>query len=152
LHGWSDRDETTGQLRRRSTVQYHSAINRPSSAPVNVVCEQHLPSSTRHLLLPHLPPSTSTAYSAHSLSDYSLLDYTVEDYPLWITFHLRRHGLTLPDYRCVRGRLTVWYNSITCPWPRLWTVLSHRHIFAWTVNVASCITFIHLFPFPDIYS
>jgi len=36
LHGWSDRDETTGQLRRRSTGPHHSAIVQPSAAPVNV--------------------------------------------------------------------------------------------------------------------
>jgi len=124
LHGWSDRDETTGHLRRRSTGRHHSAINRTSSAPFNIVREQHLPSSTRYLLRPHLriyyyiynhlhPPFTPL-YSTHSpvgllgsltLSVY--LEYTVEDYSLWITLHLHRHGLTLPDYRCVRGRLTI---------------------------------------------
>jgi len=52
LHGWSDRGETTGHLRRRSTGQHHSAINQPSSAPFNIIREQHLPSSTR--LQPHL--------------------------------------------------------------------------------------------------
>jgi len=53
LHGWSDRDETAGQLRRRSTVPRHSAIDQPSSASVNVVRGQHLPPSTR-------PPSSSS--------------------------------------------------------------------------------------------
>jgi len=43
LHGWSDRDETTGQPQHRSMRQHHSAINRRSSAPIDVVREQHLP-------------------------------------------------------------------------------------------------------------
>jgi len=92
LHGWSDRDETTGHLRRRSTGRHHSAINRPSSAPFNIVREQHLPSSTLYLLRPHLriyyliyaPTTTSTTICIHRLLHSTprtlLLDYS--DHPL----------------------------------------------------------------------
>jgi len=114
LHGWSDRDKTTGHLRRRSTVQHHSAINQPPSAPVNVVRKQHLPSSTRHLLRLHLQPSTSTVYSAHSLSDYISHSLGI------LSFGLHRRGLFTMDYRT---STSPWINSIGLPL-RSWTTNS----------------------------
>jgi len=91
LHGWSDRDETTGQPQHRSTVPHHSAIDQPSSAPVNVVRGQHLPPSTRppspssmslHLLRP--PSSTRSSSTPLVSPDYSLGLLT------WITSTLPR--------------------------------------------------------------
>jgi len=128
LHGWSDGDETTGQPQRRSTRQHHSAINRPSSAPVNVVRGQHLPPSTRPpsstpLLLRMLPSSTRSSstplvsldYRSQHHQDHSLGLHT------WITHmdYLSTSPQTTADYP--RSRTTNYNNivchCITCPWP-----------------------------------
>ena len=105
LHGGSDRDETTGQLRRRSTVPHHSAIVQPSSAPVNVVRGQHLPPSTRPpsqsstSLLLRPPPSTRSSSTLLVSQDYSLGLLT------WITSTLRI--TLLRRIILVRGRRTI---------------------------------------------
>jgi len=113
LHGWSDGDETTGQPQRRSTRQHHSAINRPSSASVNVVRGQHLPPSTRpqspsstSLLLHPLPTSTCSSSTPLVSLDYNSLGLLT-----WITY--MDHIYTCSDLTLlrriilVRGRRTI---------------------------------------------
>jgi len=117
LHGWSDRYETTGQPQHRSTVPHHSAIDQPSSAPVNVVRGQHLPPSTRppspsstSLLL--RPPSSTRSSSTPLVS----LDYQHhQDYSLglltWITYmdyiYTTSDLTLLRRIILVRGRRTI---------------------------------------------
>ena len=128
LHGWSDRVETTGQPQRRSTRQHHSAINWPSSAPVNVVRGQHLPPSTRppspsstSLLLHPLPTSTRSSSTPLVSLDYRSQHH--QDYSLGsqITYmdYLSTSPRTTADYP--RSRTTNYNNivchCITCPWP-----------------------------------
>jgi len=136
LHGWSDCDETTGQLRRRSTGQHHSAIHRPSSAPVSVVCVQHQPPSTRPrspsstpLLLCLLPSSTRSSSTPLVPLDYrstpsriTHLDY-LRGLPTRITYSTstsHRTNSTTADYpRSRTTKLTIITLNATGP---------HRHI------------------------
>ena len=114
LHGWSDGDETTGQPQHRSTRQHHSAIDQPSSAPVNVVRGQHLPPSTRPpspsstpLLLRPLPSSTRSSSTPLVSLDYRSQHH--QDYSLGLPI-LQLHHLGLILLRriiLVRGRLTI---------------------------------------------
>ena len=122
LHGWSDRDETTGQLRRRSTVPHHSAIVQPSSAPVNVARGQRLPPSTHppspsstslHLLRP--PSSTRSSSTPLVSQDYSLGLLT------WITYmdyiYTTDYSTTADYSRSRTTNYNIICHCLTCPWP-----------------------------------
>ena len=106
LHGWSDRDETAGQLRRRSTVPRHSAIDQPSSASVNVVRGQHLPPSTR-------PPSSSST----SAIIYSFIIYATRFSGLPTPSGLLTR-ITHMDYLHGLHLLYLGPNSTTADYPR----------------------------------